>query len=86
MPSQVVKVAYSPEDLSQLDRDAQAAGISRAELIRTRTLTRSAGTKPFTTADYHKLVSDACAFTRGALSRSQVETLIAFTTTRLLGP
>jgi hypothetical protein len=85
MPSQVVKVSFDPAQLSALDRDATIQGISRAELIRNRTLTRSTGSRTLTTADYHRLVSDAAAFTHGSLDRRQLESVVAFTVNRLLG-
>ena len=85
MPSQIVKVAYDAQDLAELDRDATIQGISRAELIRNRTLTRSTGSRALSTADYHRLVSDAAAFTHGGLDRRQLESVVAFTVNRLLG-
>lgn len=85
MPSQIVKVSFNQQDISELDRDATIQGISRAELIRTRTLTRPTGSRTLTTADYHRLVSDAAAFTHGSLDRRQLESVVAFTVNRLLG-
>lgn len=85
MPSQIVKVSFDPDQLSTLDRDAAIQGVSRAELIRTRTLTRPTGSRTLTTADYHRLVSDAAAFTHGSLDRRQLESVVAFTVNRLLG-
>jgi hypothetical protein len=74
----VVKVTYSEEDIQLLDRDAEQQNISRAELIRQRTLTRQTTGSPFTTADYHRVVANAHQFTRGSIDRLQVESLVAF--------
>lgn len=82
---QTVKVNFDPSDLTQLDLEAKAVGLSRSELIRQRTLTRTTGGKAFTTQDYHRLVSETTAFMRGALDRRQVETIVAFTITKALG-
>lgn len=84
MPLQTVKVAFDPDDIALLDRDANAAGISRAELIRNRTLTRSTGSRPFTTADYHRLVTEAYTHTNGIFDRRHVESLVAWTLNKIL--
>jgi hypothetical protein len=79
MPAQVVKVAFDPSDISALDRDAAIQGVSRAELIRNRTLNRNAGSKQLTPTDYHRVISEAAAYTRGAIDRHQLEAIVAFT-------
>ena len=78
---QEIKVRFNPEDIHHLDQQAGIANTSRAALIRDRALS---GVLPrLTTADYHRLVADALAFTRGDLPRQHVETLIAYVITRL---
>lgn len=78
---QEIKVRFQPADLAALDHHAAIAGVPRAALIRDRALS---GVLPrLTTADYHRLVADALAFTRGDLPRQHVETLIAYVITRL---
>ncbi|MEY4201003.1 MAG: hypothetical protein RLZZ265_2743 [Verrucomicrobiota bacterium] len=79
----IVKVGFDPTALAEVDREAHAAGLSRAELIRQRTLTRGISTKELTPSDYHRLVSEAAAFTRGALDRRELEALVAFTISKL---
>lgn len=78
---QEVKVRLSAADLQVLDSHAALAGVSRSALIRDRAL--SASLASFSTTDYHRLVSDSCAFMRGDLSPRHVETLIAYVITRL---
>jgi hypothetical protein len=68
---------YLKDDLNRLNREAAAAGTSRAALIRDRALSR------LTTTEYHALVADAVAFMRGDLPRMQVETLTAYVIARL---
>ncbi len=80
----VVKVTYSEEDIQLLDRDADQLNVSRAELIRQRTLTRQSTGSPFTTADYHRVVANAHQFTRGSIDRLQVESLTAFILNQVL--
>jgi hypothetical protein len=67
-----IKVRFQPDDLAALDHQAAASGISRAQLIRDRAVAR------LTTVEYHRLVAGAAAFMRGDLSRTQVETLVAY--------
>ena len=74
---QEIKIRFEATDLAALDQQADAAGTSRAALIRDRVLRR------LSTAEYHALVADAVAFMRGDLPRMQVETLIAYVITRL---
>lgn len=83
--SQTIKVTFSDADVAALDRDASIQGISRAELVRSRTLNRGANSKPFTTNDYHALVSSAAAFTHGSIDRRQLESVIAFAVNKILG-
>jgi hypothetical protein len=80
----VVKVTYSEDDIQLLDRDATISGVSRAELIRQRTLIRQHGTKQFTPTDYHRLVSEVATFTRGSFDRHQLESIVAFTLNNVL--
>jgi hypothetical protein len=78
---QEIKVRFNPEDIQHLERQAAAAGTSRAGLIRDRAL--SLPVARLTTVEYHALVADAAAFMRGDLPKLQVETLIAYVITRL---
>ena len=75
-----VKVRFTPADLAALDHHAALAGVSRSELIRSRALV-SACEARLTTADYHRLTSDALARTRGDLPRHLVEHLVAYVVT-----
>lgn len=78
---QEIKVRFHPADLAALDLQAAAAGTSRAQLIRTRAL--APGVARLTTVDYHALVADAVAATRGDMPRLQVEYLVAYVITKL---
>ena len=75
-----VKVRFEPADLVALDQQAAAAGLSRAELIRSRALVSNCDSG-LTVAGYHRLVSDATAYLRGDIPRRMVEQLTAFVVT-----
>jgi hypothetical protein len=75
-----VKVRFEPADLVTLDQQAAMAGVSRAELIRSRALVSNCN-GGLTVAGYHRLVSDALASIRGDIPRRMVEQLVAFTIT-----
>jgi hypothetical protein len=75
-----VKVRFEPADLVALDQQAAAAGVSRAELIRSRALVSNCDSG-LTVAGYHRLVSDATAYLRGDIPRRMVEQLTAFVIT-----
>lgn len=75
-----IKVRFDEVDLAALDQQAEAAGISRAELIRTRALVANCDSK-LTVASYHRLVSDALANVRGDIPRRMVEQLVAYVIT-----
>jgi hypothetical protein len=75
-----VKVRFEPADLVALDQQAAAAGVSRAELIRSRALVSNCDSG-LTVAGYHRLVSDATAYLRGDIPRRMVEQLTAFVVT-----
>ena len=75
-----VKVRFTAADLAALDQQALIAGISRSELIRSRALV-SACEARLTTADYHRLTSDALARMRGDMPRHLVEHLVAYVVT-----
>lgn len=75
-----VKVRFDEPDLMALDRQAAAAGVSRAELIRSRALVANCQ-HGLTVAGYHRLVSDATAYLRGDMPRRMVEQLTAFVVT-----
>jgi hypothetical protein len=72
-----IKLNVTHDDLAQLNTEAAAAGIPRAQLIRQRALS-AGGVAGLTTVEYHALVADACAFMRGDLNRRHVETLVAY--------
>ena len=78
---QEIKVRFEPADLTALDHQAAALNTSRSQLIRDRAL--STGIARLSTVEYHSLVADAVAFTRGDLPRLQVETLVAYVIRRL---
>jgi hypothetical protein len=75
-----IKVRFEPEDLLALDQQAAAAGVSRAELIRSRALVANCQ-HGLTVAGYHRLVSDALANVRGDIPRRMVEQLVAYVIT-----
>jgi len=75
-----VKVRFDEPDLMALDQQAAAAGVSRAELIRSRALVANCQ-HGLTVAGYHRLVSDATAYLRGDIPRRMVEQLTAFVVT-----
>jgi hypothetical protein len=75
-----VKVRFEPADLLALDQQAAAAGVSRAELIRSRALVSNCDSG-LTVAGYHRLVSDALANVRGDIPRRMVEQLVAYVIT-----
>ena len=72
-----IKLNVSTDDLAQLNTEAAAHGIPRAQLIRQRAL-NAGGVAGLTTVEYHALVADACALMRGDLNRRHVETLVAY--------
>jgi hypothetical protein len=75
-----VKVRFDEADLLALDQQAEAAGISRSELIRSRALVANCDVGLNVTA-YHRLVSDALTNVRGDMPRRMVEHLVAFVIT-----
>jgi hypothetical protein len=81
MLQQEVKIRMSLVDLQIIDEQAVMLGTNRSALIRDRVL--SAPVASISTADYHRLVSDACAFMRNDLNQRHVETLVAYVITRL---
>lgn len=72
-----IKLNVSDADLARLNAEATAHGIPRAHLIRQRALSGGV-VAGLSTAAYHALVADACAFMRGDLNRRHVETLVAY--------
>ncbi len=75
-----VKVRFNAADLAVLDAAAEAAGVSRSELIRSRALVMNCD-RPLTVTDYHSLTSAATAHLRGDIPRRLVEQLVAFVIT-----
>ena len=75
-----IKVRFDEPDLLALDQQAAAAGVSRAELIRSRALVSNCQ-HGLTVAGYHRLVSDATTYLRGDIPRRMVEQLTAFVVT-----
>ena len=76
-----IKLNVTNDDLARLNAEAAAHGIPRAHLIRQRALGEpdtTSGVARLSTAAYHALVADACAFMRGDLNRRHVETLVAY--------
>ena len=76
--SKIVKVAFEEHDVAILDRQAQASGVSRAEVIVVE-LCWSNG-QQFPPQDYQRLVSDICR--RVNLPRAQVERAVNLTLLR----
>jgi hypothetical protein len=72
-----IKVRFKPDDVTRLDREAAAAGTSRAELIRSRALATGVVAR-LHTADYHRLVAGAAAFMHGDLPQRHVELLVSY--------
>ncbi len=72
-----IKINVTADDLARLNAEAAAHGMPRAHLIRQRALSGGV-VAGLTTAAYHALVADACAFMRGDLNRRHVETLVAY--------
>ena len=75
-----VKVRFDEADLLALDQQAEAAGVTRSELIRSRALVSNCDAGLNVTA-YHRLVSDALTNVRGDMPRRMVEHLVAFVIT-----
>jgi hypothetical protein len=75
-----IKVRFEPADLMVLDQQAAAAGVSRAELIRSRALVANCD-HSLTVTSYHRLVSEALANVRGDIPRRIVEQLVAYVIT-----
>ena len=78
-----VKIRLKPEDVARLDQEAAAANTTRAALIRSRALATGADVAGLTTADYHRLVSDAAAFMHGDLPHRHIELIVAYVINRL---
>ena len=78
---QEIKVRFQPTDIAALEQQAATAGTTRSQLIRDRALSPTVAR--LSTVDYHALVADAVAATRGDLPRLQVEYLVAYVITRL---
>ena len=81
--SKIVKVAFEEQDVAILDRQAQASGVSRAEVIRSRALAGANGQR-FSPQDYQRLVSRTCR--NVDLPRSQVERLVNVVFVELMAP
>jgi hypothetical protein len=78
-----IELLFMKQDLDELTDQAQAMGISRSELIRSRALNPPSVSAQFTTSDYHELVSSAVRFLHGDVNRRQIELLTAFIFNRL---
>jgi hypothetical protein len=78
-----IKLSVSDDLLDQLNAAAAAAGIPRAQLIRSRIANCNAGGLQLSPSDYHHLVADAAAFMRNDFPRHQIETLTAYVIQRL---
>lgn len=79
----VIKLRIDEDDVTLLDEQAQALGVTRAELIRQRAISPSNGVKAFSTEEYHQLQRDAYHTTLGTLSRHHVESIVAFVFARM---
>lgn len=78
-----VKVRFAPEDLEAIDRLAQTAGKSRSEYLRDL-VTGNTNTLQ-TPMDFHRLVAGAHRSTSGHLDVRQVQAVVAYVVTELLG-
>ncbi len=79
----VIKLRIDEDDITLLDKQAQALGVTRSELIRQRAVAPSNDVKAFSTEDYHQLQRDAYHTTLGTLSRHHVEAIVAFVFARM---
>lgn len=78
-----IKIAFDVQDIENLDRQAKAAGVSRAEVVRSKTLASNSG-RQYTPQEYQRLVSRVC---RGVdMPRSQVERLVNIVFIELMAP
>jgi hypothetical protein len=75
-----IKLRFELDDLAILDKQAAMAGVSRAELIRSRALVLNCD-RGLSTTEYHRLVSDANTYLRGDMPRRLIELLVAFVVT-----
>ncbi len=75
-----IKLSISEEDLAALDHEAAKTGLSRAELLRCRAV----ASRRYTPTSYAALVSKANRV--ADLPRSQVERIVNFMFTELMGP
>ena len=81
MKTKDVRIRFEPEELESIDARAEELGLSRSEFIR-NTLAR-----PIMGPDeFRRLCAEARQRVGNALPRSHVESLVAFTLRRCLGP
>ena len=84
-----VTVRLHRDDLERVDKLASSEKVSRAEIIRQAVTASSHSSpltqKPFTHHDYNRLVADAYHSSSCNLDHRQVESVVAFVITRLMG-
>ncbi len=78
-----VNIHLDEADIAVLDSQANSAGVSRSEFIRTRVL-NSVNGKKYSPRQYQELIS--AAQRRSNVPRSQVEQLVNFLFIRLMEP
>ena len=78
-----VNIHLDEADIAVLDSQANSAGVSRSEFIRTRVL-NSVNGKNYSPKQYQKLIAEAQR--RSNVPRAQVEQLVNFLFIRLMEP
>ena len=81
MKSKDIRIRFDPEELAVIDSRAEEMGLNRSEFIRS-TLARPI----MGPGEFRRLVSDAQKHVGNAIPRLHVESLVAFTLRRCLGP
>ena len=81
MKSKDVRIRFEPEELAAIDSRAEELGLSRSEFIRS-----TLGRPIMGPDEFRRLCSDARAHIGNAIPRLHVESLVAFTLRRCLGP
>lgn len=78
-----IKVRFTEEDIAGIDRVAQSQDMSRSEYI--RELVTGKLHAVCTPTDFHRLVAATHRAIGGSLDPRQVESVVAFVVTQLLG-
>ena len=71
-----LRIPVSEDERAMLTREADAEGITRAELLRQRVLGgATAPVRPFNLSDYQRIVQAALKGSNGAISRTVAEAI-----------